>query len=446
MQQLQGKFGSRAKSATPVPSIKSDATTETAASETAALEEAAAANKSKAKMRREAREAAAGTEAAAAPTDDPEENCADMKGQEATEETREAAELDEFVLFLKTSPEAHAANPTLNDSEYMGQILSVLNAQKEAGCDVEIADLDEFPHLQSVMEQMSGDGDTLPQIFLNGEYLPGGLEQLKQLAQGCGESKKDDAKKDEAKKDAPPEGSENWTFPVLLFITRTVDDSEAYKKAWAEGAKKSMEAFPNDLKVCVSYPDPKDPHMHHEFVMANKPEAVVHVQEWFFKIAGMPGVEGGTFLSEYKFGHDRPIKYDADRQGFIKDHSGVDGPPVVVISTRFPKAGKQADIFKAQAAHTKEHGEKLGSLMASCSLPAEFTEDPDAMWDLEVHGDWKCYEDHKANAFASEDFDEAKPRIGFVISDDPAKFVDTPGEFVQYAYGKDMTGELGSFK
>jgi len=249
----------------------------------------------------------------------------------------------------------------------------------------------------------------------------------------------------EASKGPPPVPPEDWTFPVLLLITRCVDDAEAYKHAWAEGSKSSMEAHSEDLKCCVTFVDSNDPNLFHELIMANKPEAVVHVQSWFFQLPGMPGIAGGQLLHEYKFGHDRPVKYgESDRQGFIKEHSGVEGPPVIAITTRFAKEGRRAEIFEGQAVVSRVEKYKLPSLMASCSIPAEFTDDVNAVWDLSVMGDWDCCEDRQE--FCSEAYDPNKPAQGFVIADNPANLLPPQSELQRYTWGTNMTGEVGSFK
>jgi len=239
----------------------------------------------------------------------------------------------------------------------------------------------------------------------------------------------------------PPE---EWTFPVLLLITRRVDDAEAYKKAWAEGSKSSMDAYPEDLKCCVTFADTVEENVFRELVMANKPDAVVHVQAWFFQLPGMPGIEGGQFLHEYKFGHDRPVRYGVDRQGYFNGGTGVDGLPVIVITEKFAKKGQRADIFAGQAVASKEYNEKLPSMMASCSVPAEFTEDRDALWDLSLMGDWGCYED--CTEFCSDAYDPEKPHKGFVIADSPTSFVSPGAELQLHTWGEGMTGEIGSFK
>jgi len=243
----------------------------------------------------------------------------------------------------------------------------------------------------------------------------------------------------------PPE---EWTFPVLLLISRSVDDPEAYKQAWAEGSKLSMAAYPDDLKCCVTFSDSdtrKNPNVFHELIMANKPDAVVHVQAWFFQLPGMPGVPGGTFLHEFKFGHDRPVRYGTDRQGYIKGgHGGADGLPIITIGEKFARKDRRAEIFAGQAIASKENSEKLPGMMASCSIPAEFTEDPDAVWDLCVMGDWECYQSHQE--FHSAAYDTRKSYKGFVIADTPARFISPGAELQRYTWGKNMTGEVGSFK
>jgi len=55
------------------------------------------------------------------------------------------------------------------------RILMILNARD---CEVEVVDLYTHPQLRSMMEEVSGDRHSLPQIVINGRYLDGGLEEL----------------------------------------------------------------------------------------------------------------------------------------------------------------------------------------------------------------------------------------------------------------------------
>jgi len=45
----------------------------------------------------------------------------------------------------------------------------------------DLVDLYEDPEIRSDMEELSGDGETLPQLFIDGDYLVGGLEELQYL-------------------------------------------------------------------------------------------------------------------------------------------------------------------------------------------------------------------------------------------------------------------------
>jgi len=59
------------------------------------------------------------------------------------------------------------------------RVLSILKAHRCT--DVEVVDLFTHPQLRDMMEETSGDRRTLPQIFINGKYLDGGVDELQYM-------------------------------------------------------------------------------------------------------------------------------------------------------------------------------------------------------------------------------------------------------------------------